>query len=89
MHAMENMRVTNLMIISFLTIFFAARCNKKTAFYSNDCQAEVYEIVNLDSIKTNAIAFDNMPIEVNGYFYMNIENTNLYNNGNENRIWLV
>ncbi|SKB36763.1 hypothetical protein SAMN03080601_00337 [Alkalitalea saponilacus] len=87
-HAKTFLKVNNLKIISLLTAFLSIGCNNKVVFYSDDSQDVKYQVVDVDSLEMKALDYDNKPIEISGYFHMDIENIYIHNNNNENRIWL-
>ena len=58
-----------------LLIFLITGCSdNKLVFYSDDFQHETFHIVDFNSLESKALYYDNKPVEINGYFHVDMEN---------------
>lgn len=87
-HAIKVLKVNNLKASIFLIAVFILGCKNKNIFYSDDFKNKTYQAVDIDMFKKNPLKYDNILIEIEGYFHMDIENIYIHNNQNQNRIWL-
>lgn len=85
-HAIKVLKVNNLKASILLITVFILGCKNKHIFYSDDFKNKTYQTVDIDMFKKNPLEYDNMLIEIEGYFHMDIENIYIHNN--QNRIWL-
>ena len=74
------LKFRNYLFCATLVTFLIMGCsNKKYIFYSNDFQHETFYIVDFNSLEAKALYYDNKPVEINGYFHVDMENIYIHN----------
>lgn len=87
-HVIKVLKVNSLKVTILFVAVFILGCKNKYIYSSDDLKNKTYQAINIDMLEKNSLEYDNMLIEIQGYFYMDIENIYIHNNNNQNRIWL-